>query len=251
MNSRDNEVLSFFDEIIVSYSAGKDSTACLLWALQTGKPVRAIFADTGNEPPETPEYIAYIEERLGVTVERYQRKAGQGTSYDHGFFEQVRRRQMWPIPSRCEVSGRCKSDDFRWYLTETGYSERALLILGQRRSESAGRAALPDFTPASRSGLPVYRPILDWLIDDVFSFLDEHGVMAHPAYAKGRKRVGCVWCVNSYHDDLIRDEELYPERCQQLRELRAEIGLPSVVAGARQDSMFEPDVCKYDSVHCE
>ncbi len=248
MNSRDNEVLSFFDEVIVSYSAGKDSTACLLWALGTGLPVRAIFADTGNEPPETPEYIAYIEARLGVTVEQYQRT---GEPVDHGFFEQVRRRGMWPMHGRCEVSAACKRDDFVWYLKETNTSPNAVLILGQRRSESAGRAALPYFTPASRSGLPVYRPILDWSLDDVFRYLDEHGVMAHPAYAKGRKRVGCVWCVNSYHDDLIRDEELYPERCQQLRELRAEIGLPSVVAGARQDSMFEPDVCKYDSVHCE
>ena len=241
---RDREVLSYFDSLVVSYSAGKDSTACLLWALATGLPVRAIWCDTGNEPPESPDYLEYIERELGVSIERLVRPGRQ-------FDDFVRQRRMWPIPGRCLVSSRTKREAMAWYLNNTETSKNALLILGQRRSESAGRAALPDFTPASRSGLPVYRPILDWSLDDVFQYLDDHGVMAHPAYAKGRKRVGCVWCVHSRHDDLVRDEQLYPERCAELRALRAEIGLSSVPAGIEQATMFEPDVCKYESVHCE
>lgn len=81
--------------------------------------------------------------------------------------------------------------------------------------------------------------------------LDANNLIAHPAYAKGRKRVGCVWCVNSGEDDLVRDEELYPKRCAELRALRREIGLSSTPAGISQATLFPLPICKYESVHCE
>jgi len=251
LTDRDRQALELFDEIVVSFSAGKDSLTCLRWALETGKRVRAILADTGNEPPDTPEYLHYVERALGVPIEVYQREG-------HTFAEIVRGRKvgeqqgMWPIPGKCLVSRTVKQDDFKWYLKRTDTSDNALMILGQRASESKRRATLPDFSPIVRSGLPCYRPILDWSLDDVFSFLGREGLRAHPAYGNGRKRVGCVWCVNSAHDDLVRDEQLYPERCTELRVLRAEIGLASTLPGVSQAELFsEQDVCRYDAVHCE
>ena len=229
----------------MSFSGGKDSLSCLSWALETGKRVRAILGDTMNEPPETPDYCRYVEQETGIPIEVYSRQ-------EHNFFDIVRHRGMWPIPGRCLVSSTVKRDDFRWYLESTNTPQSALIILGHRRSESAMRAKLVDFAPISRSGRAVYRPILDWSIDDVFSFLEVQGLVAHPAYGKGRKRVGCVWCVNSDPDDLVRDEEIYPERCAQLRELRASIGLTSIPAGVSQGNLFdEVPLCKYESVHCE
>lgn len=245
LTSRDHEVISSFSHLIVSFSAGKDSLSCLRWALETGKPVRAILADTGNEPPETPDYIRQVEIDLNISIEVYQRN-------DHDFFSITRRRGMWPIPGRCLVSSTVKRDDFRWYLNYTYTPQDTIVILGQRRSESKRRAILPDFAPISRSGRPIYRPILDWTLSDVFTFLDAHGLQAHPAYAKGRKRVGCIWCINSVSDDLIRDEQLYPQRCAMLRALRAEIGLSSIPAGISQARLFDHwSICKYEAVHCE
>jgi len=176
ISQRDREVLAHFDRLVVSYSGGKDSTACLLWALETGMPVRVLWVDTGNELPETPEYLRYIEDALGIVVETVKRPS-------YSFAEIVRRRGMWPIPGRCEVSKANKQDAFKWYLQATNTPQSALLILGQRREESASRAALPDFSPIVRSGLPCYRPILDWTLHDVFTYLSEKGVRAHPAYA--------------------------------------------------------------------
>lgn len=245
ITQRDRQILEKFTLLVVAFSAGKDSLSCLRWALQSGKPVRAILANTGNEPPETPEYIRQVENTLGITMEVYQRDG-------HNFNSIVRKRQMWPIPSRCLVSSTVKRDDFKWYLDNTNTPTDALVILGHRRSESKRRSNLPDFAAITRSGRAVYRPILDWSVHDVFLFLDTHGLRAHPAYAKGRKRVGCVWCVNSMSEDITRDEELYPERCDQLRRLRQEIGLPSCPAGISQAQLFDSwPVCKYESVHCE
>jgi len=245
LTDRDKSIIVAFSEIIVSFSAGKDSLSCLRWALETDLPVRVILADTGNEPDETPDYIHYVETRLGVPIEVYKRPRND-------FFSIVGRRGMWPIPGRCLVSSTVKRDDFKWYLDKTHTSEDALVILGHRRSESQKRARLVDFAPTSRSGRPVYRPILDWSVDDVFSFLSKHKLIAHPAYGKGRKRVGCIWCVNSQFDDIVRDEQLYPERCAMLRELRRQIGLPSCPAGVSQLQLFDSwPACKYEAVHCE
>jgi 3'-phosphoadenosine 5'-phosphosulfate sulfotransferase (PAPS reductase)/FAD synthetase len=245
LTERDSFVINGFSTIIVAFSGGKDSLSCWRWALETGKPIRVIHTDTGNELPERCAYFSYLEKELGMQIEQYQRPG-------HEFFTICEKRGMWPIPGKCLVSRTTKVDDCRWYLKETNTPKDALLILGQRRSESRGRAMLPDFTPISRSGLPIYRPILDLSLDDVFTFLGDCGLKAHPAYGKGRKRVGCVWCVNSTQEDITRDAELYPQRCDQLRELRRSIGLSSCPSGISQLELFDQwPVCKYEAVHCE
>lgn len=244
ITDRDREVLSYFSQVIVSYSAGVDSTWCLLWALETGKPIRAIMADTGNEPPDTPEYLHYIERATGVKAEVEKR---DGYSFD----EMVRRRGMWPMHGKCMVSRAVKIDNFKWYLEATGTPPDALIILGQRRDESRKRSELPDFSPIVRSGRSAYRPALDFDKQAMFQGLADYGIMAHPAYGRGRARVGCVWCVNHKLCDLIRDEKMYPARCAELRALRTSIGLSSLPAGVQQDEMFPLEVCKFESVHCE
>lgn len=50
---------------LVNVSGGKDSTATYLLALESGRPFRAVFADTGNEHEATYEYVARLHERTG------------------------------------------------------------------------------------------------------------------------------------------------------------------------------------------
>lgn len=50
---------------LVSVSGGKDSTAVYLRAIESGRPFRAVFADTGNEHEATYEYVDRLAERTG------------------------------------------------------------------------------------------------------------------------------------------------------------------------------------------
>lgn len=50
---------------LVNVSGGKDSTATYLLAMESGRPFRAVFADTGNEHELTYEYVARLSERTG------------------------------------------------------------------------------------------------------------------------------------------------------------------------------------------
>ena len=206
-------ILDDFSQLLVSYSGGKDSTACLLWALSTGKPVRAIMSDTGNELPDTFDYVDYIESKLGISIEVYKR-----VDLDHDFFSMVRARGRWPMYMKCNVSKANKLNDFRWYIKQTDTPMDALIILGQRRAESIASA----------------------------------GLHSHPAYGRGRRRVGCVWCVNQTKEDNVLDSNLYPQRCEKLRKLRTEIGLNSIPKGIKQIGLFDDvPACLYEAVHCE
>jgi len=59
-------------KVAVLVSGGKDSTATLVLALERLGPDRVIpvFTDTGWEARETYKYLDYLEERLGVKIER-------------------------------------------------------------------------------------------------------------------------------------------------------------------------------------
>ncbi len=46
-------------------SGGKDSTAVYLKLIESGRPFRAVMADTGNEHEATYEYVARLHERTG------------------------------------------------------------------------------------------------------------------------------------------------------------------------------------------
>lgn len=56
---------------LVSVSGGKDSTATLLLAIERGvENLQAVFADTGNEHQITYDYLDYLEQALGITIQR-------------------------------------------------------------------------------------------------------------------------------------------------------------------------------------
>jgi len=57
---------------LVSLSGGKDSTACLLWALNTFKKEDIIpyYIDTQWEHDAVYEYLDYLEEKLEIKIER-------------------------------------------------------------------------------------------------------------------------------------------------------------------------------------
>lgn len=50
---------------LVNVSGGKDETAVHLRAIQSGRPSRAVFAETGDEHPAVYDFIAELPQRAG------------------------------------------------------------------------------------------------------------------------------------------------------------------------------------------
>ncbi|AXD70081.1 phosphoadenosine phosphosulfate reductase family protein [Salmonella enterica subsp. diarizonae] len=91
---------------------------------------------------------------------------------------------------------------------------------GVRAQESPARAALPmweedaDDTP----GLHVYRPILNWLHEDVFALARRHGIKPNPLYLQGCSRVGCMPCIHARKSELAEIFQRWPEEISRVAE---------------------------------
>ena len=204
--------------ILVCYSGGKDSDALLGIAKLAGVEYEVSHSLTTADAPETVKHVHKVFDRL--------KKGGVNCTIRHPFYkgEPV---TMWSlIPQQKMPPTRLARYCCRT-LKETGGRGRAIAT-GVRRAESVRRRdrkfavrmsqnnrAQLDFEDAASlfsdadsfiehdnefikackvKGKTSFNPILDWLDDDVWQFIDENGIEYNPLYDEGWKRVGCVGC---------------------------------------------------------
>jgi len=184
---------------VVGYSGGKDSTAALqlIWmALKTlspevrSKPVYVITNDTLVENPVVSAWvnsslqsIAEAARLQELPIETHRLTPEVGNTFWVNLIG-----RGYPAPSRrfrwC--TARMKIDPSTRFIREVVRSDgEAIVVLGARSAESAGRAArIAKYDAASvREHLSphndlasalIYKPIVDWTNDDVWTFLMQY-----------------------------------------------------------------------------
>lgn len=204
--------------LLLCYSGGKDSDALVELAGLAGIDFEVQYSRTTADAPETVQHVRKTFARLEsegieckVILPRFR---GEPVT-------------MWKlIPEKLMPPTRlarycCK------VLKETGGAGRAIAT-GVRRAESirrssrrfannfsARRPASIDFEDAAElfeqadsfavhdsdfirscriRGSTSFQPMLEWLDDDVWQFIDERGVEYCSLYDEGWKRIGCVGC---------------------------------------------------------
>lgn len=227
---------------IASVSGGKDSTALLLLAIAQGAPnLRAVFADTGNEHDLTLEYIDYLEQATGVTIERrsadFSRQIARkrefiatkwrGRGVAESIIEaalQVLQPSGIPFLDLCLWKGRFPSRKAQFCTEELKRNviiEQVMLPLmdgqnmimswqGVRRDESDVRRYLAECDEVG-GGLYNYRPILKWDVAAVFEAHRYMGIKPNPLYTLGAGRVGCMPCINCRKGELREISARWPE----------------------------------------
>jgi 3'-phosphoadenosine 5'-phosphosulfate sulfotransferase (PAPS reductase)/FAD synthetase len=195
-------------------SGGKDSTALMLWMkYESGYPeetLRFSFCDTGNELEATYEYVRMLGEKVHPI---------EWLKPERDFYELARKKGRFPSARArfCTQELKMKpSRDYAFALIEEGHE--VLLHTGVRSSESEARSLLKERDVDTWYGLPVYRPLLSWTIDDVWAIHKRHGIPRNPLYAMGMKRVGCAPCIMSQKNEIRRLHKLFPERFDMIRE---------------------------------
>lgn len=254
---------------IVSVSGGKDSTATLLVAMAHQVPnLRGVFADTGNEHELTLEYVDYLEQATGVTIERrradFSRQIAGKRRYietkwrEQGVAEsiiedalQVLQPTGIPFLDLCLWKGRFPSRKAQFCTQELKRNviiEQVMLPLldgknmvlswqGVRREESEARRYLPECDEVG-GGLFNYRPILTWPVEAVFEAHRYAGVKPNPLYSQGMGRVGCMPCINCRKGELREIALRFPEhvdriaRWEDLVSQASKIGAATFFAGA-------------------
>lgn len=233
---------------LASVSGGKDSTAVYLLAIESGRPFRAVFADTGNEHPAVYEYLDNLPSLTGGPVVEivkadFSKRLAQNREYIERVWptegiapDIVARAAAMKAPSGnpyldlCLLKGRFPSRMAQFCTEELKTLPIVLGVvmpmldagpvlqwIGVRAEESATRAKQPRFNRHD-SGSYLWRPLFRWTLQDVWAIHKKHGIAPNPLYAAGMGRVGCMPCINCNHGEFARIGRLFPEHLTRIRE---------------------------------
>ena len=97
--------------------------------------------------------------------------------------------------------------------------------VGIRRDESASRASASEWEWSDEFDCHVWRPLVDWTMDDVVDIHRRHGVRPNPLYLNGAERVGCFPCIMARKSEIRMIADTRPERIDRLRQLEADVGV--------------------------
>lgn len=91
---------------------------------------------------------------------------------------------------------------------------------GVRAQESPSRAKLQEWDEDAdnTAGLHVYRPILHWTHEDVFSIAKRHNIKPNPLYQQGCSRVGCMPCIHARKSELAEIFTRFPDEIARVAE---------------------------------
>jgi 3'-phosphoadenosine 5'-phosphosulfate sulfotransferase (PAPS reductase)/FAD synthetase len=254
----------------VSYSGGKDSTACLVMAVKrrgTDR-VRAIFADTGNEHELTHEYVRYATDALGVELitlradftDQWWHRAQyvknkwpeKGVPMDvcERVFEFMKQGPTGnPFLDLCIIKGGrfpsrraqfctqfLKRDPIlEFFMERADAGEKCVSWQGIRWDESTWRR---NAKPFNRVAPYLYniRPILSWTAQQTVDYVRSSGLKLNPLYSQGMNRVGCMPCINVSKGELRSIARRFPDHIDRIDEWEMLCGL----ASKRSNATFLP-----------
>lgn len=258
---------------ILSISGGKDSTAMLLLAIERGiEDLKCIFADTGNEHPETVRYISYLSQAVGIEIQTIKADFSKQIQHKRDLVREKWRNEGVseeritdalsvlvpsgnPFLDLCLVKGRFPSTMARFCTAELKVQivrnqiYKPILAAGTdidswqgiRHDESKSRScaierdlAMKDETTGAECWN--YRPILDWKAEDCFAIMKKHGIKPNPLYSLGMTRVGCMPCINARKAEIAEISMRFPEEIDRIARWENAVSK----ASKRGDSTFFP-----------
>ena len=223
-------------KIIVSFSGGKDSQACLIQAVREfgAQNVEAVFCDTGWEHHLTYEHIEKVTKQLGVKLTTLRAEIGG--------FEQLCKRMKWfPDTQHRMCTVQLKIMPMIDYILNQ--KEDIIIIQGIRAAESAKRSKLPCsgnyfqeyFEEKRKKSLyrkkdvlawckkytaTVERPMLGMSAQEIINYILKAGQEPNELYKRGASRVGCYPCIFARLSEIkvMRHDLAYILRTVKLEE---------------------------------
>ena len=124
-------------KVIVAFSGGKDSQACLIWAVKKygAENITAVFCDTKWENPLTYKHIKYVVNDLQV------KHITVSSNKYSGFLDLAERKKRFPSTMARFCTEELKSKPMIDFVLDE-VSDNMICIQGIRAQESASRAKM-------------------------------------------------------------------------------------------------------------
>lgn len=210
--------------LLLTYSGGKDSDACIEVAKIAGIPFEVVHSHTTADAPETVRHVRAKFRALeleGIHCEiAYPVYKGRRTS----MWDMIPRKLMPPtrlVRYCCEVLKETAGRD-RWIITGVRWAESVRRKNTSGIYEAIGRKTsdkvvlnndnddlrLVTETCASKNKRTV-NPIIDWADEDAWSLLHDRHVQCNPLYCE-MDRVGCIGCPLAHRPNREREWLRWP-----------------------------------------
>ena len=166
-------VREFHPRLYVACSFQKDASVIVDMLTRIEPAARVFVLDTGALFPETYETWRRVEQRYGITVDRYRGRWIDG---------------LWNRdPDACCAMRKVEP------MAEALATVDAW-VTGLRREQGPSRAGTPKLGWDARHSKWKAAPLADWSEDDVWRYIGEHDVPYHPLHDRGFDSIGCTHC---------------------------------------------------------
>jgi len=192
---------------IVSLSGGKDSTALAIYLRDRIPELEYVFCDTGEELPETYEYLDRLETVLGKRIERL----NPDRPFRH-YLEVYR--GVLPDARTRWCTRKLKIEPFERFVGE----DQVYNYIGIRADEPHRKGYI-----STKPNIIAKYPFIEDGItkSDVMRILEESGI-GLPEYYEWRSRSGCYFCFFQQRIEWIGLSRRHPDRFQKAMEMEKE-----------------------------
>ena len=174
---------------VFSTSLGLEDQVVTDLIMQHAPGITLLTLDTGRLPPETYELLARTERhyrrRIEVlfperdAVEQYIRYNGI-----NGFYESVTQRKAC-----CEVR--------KTLPLKRALQGKRAWITGLRRAQAITRSNLAESSFDQDRQLQKFNPLIDWALEDLLAYVEDHAVPVNQLHARGYPSIGCAPCTRA------------------------------------------------------
>ena len=185
---------------ILALSGGKDSSALAVYLRDKIPHLEYVFCDTEKELQETYDYLAKLEEYLGIQITRI--KAAQGFDFYLQMFSGV-----LPNPTTRWCTRLLKLKPYERFIGD----DPVISYVGIRADEPerqgyiSGKPGVTTVFPFAEDGL---------VKSDIIRILEDCG-LGLPSYYQWRSRSGCFFCFFQQHREWVGLLENHPELFEQ------------------------------------